>query len=143
MLKDEIKHFLLSIIAGVIIGYFFSNYWSIPIALLTGFFIDADHLIDYFIYRGWKFNLKEFLSGKCFDYSGKVYVFFHAFEYILVLVVAGLIWPIFNWIFFTLALSLLFHLLFDTFSNKPKWPTYFLSFRIYHHFNHKDFDFKC
>jgi len=143
MLKDEIKHFFLSLTAGLIVGYRLGNYWAIALALLSGFCIDADHLIDYGIYKKFRgFDLKEFLSGKFFDYSGKVYVFFHGFEYVVVLIILGIIWPYLGWVFFSLALSLLFHLIFDTFYNRPSLPTYFIFYRIYHHFNHKNFDFK-
>jgi len=140
MLKDEIKHFLLSLLAGTLIGLFFGNYYAVPIALLSGFFIDIDHLIDYEICKKFRgFNISEFFSGKYFDYSGKVYVLFHAFEYVLILLILGIILKDFQWLYFSLGLSLLFHLLFDTFYNRPKWPTYFISYRIYHHFNHDYF----
>lgn len=143
MLRDETKHFLLSITAGLIIGAIFDNYWSVPIALLSGFFIDSDHLIDYGIYKKFRgFNLAEFLSGKFFDYAGKVYIFFHGFEYIVAFIILALIWPAQNWLFFALALSLLFHLSFDTIHNRTKWQSYSIIFRVIHHFNHKDFEFK-
>ena len=143
MLKDEIIHFILSIIAGTVVGYFTNNLWAIPVALVSGFFIDGDHLIDYFIYQGTKFNLAEFLSGKTFDLSGKVYVFFHGFEYAIIFAITGVLLPHLSWLFFSLALSNLFHLIFDTISNKPIWPTYFLTYRIIKNFDHKIFDFKC
>ena len=143
MLKDEITHFLLSLFAGTLVSLFFGHYDLVPIALLSGFFIDADHLIDYCLFRKFKnFSLKEFFSGRYFDYSGKVYVFFHAFEYVLILLILGVIFKDFQWLYFSLGLSLLFHLLFDTFYNRPKWPTYFVFYRIYHRFNHNYFCFK-
>lgn len=143
MLKDEIIHFILSIIAGTVVGYFTSNWWAIPVALISGFFIDADHLIDYFIYRRDRFNLAEFLSGKTFDLSGKVYTLFHGFEYSVILVILGIVIPDLSWLFFSLALSNLFHLVYDTISNKPIWPAYFLIYRATKNFNHKLLDFKC
>ena len=144
MLKDEIVHFILSIIAGVIVGYFMHNWWAVPVALISGFFIDADHLIDYFIYHRAKFNLREFFSGKTFDLSGKVYIFFHGYEYALVFAIIGLLLPNLSWLFFSLALSNMFHLIFDTISNKPIWPTYFITYRLAKRFSHKAFCFrKC
>jgi len=143
MIKEEITHFSLSIIAGVIIGYLTSNYYAILIALVSGFFIDFDHLIDYCIYTKFqKFNLKEFLSGKFFDYSGKVYVVFHGYEYILIFLIVALAVPSLNWFFYSLALSHLLHLIYDTISNKPKWPTYFIIYRAINNFDHSKFDFK-
>lgn len=143
MLIDEVIHFSLSIFAGVIVGYFTNNWWAVPVALISGFFIDTDHLIDYFIYRRGKFSLKEFLSGKTFDLSGKLYLFFHGFEFAIILAVIGLLVPHLSWLFFSLALSNLFHLIYDTVSNKPVWPAYFFTYRIAKKFDHKLLDFKC
>lgn len=144
MLKDEVRHFLLSLIAGTVVGWLLGNFLAIPVALLSGFFIDADHLIDYAIYKKFQgFNLSEFLSGKFFDYSGKVYVLFHAFEYVFIFFILGFLFSNLSWLFFSFGLSLLFHLLYDTLYNKPIWPTYFLFFRICKRFDHKTFCFKC
>jgi len=144
MLKDEIVHFILSIIAGAIVGYFCRNWWAVPIALVSGFLIDADHLIDYFIYKKFRgFDLKEFLSGEFFDRLGKVYVVFHGYEYAAAATIFGIIFPNLGWLFFSLALSNFLHLLYDTIANKPIWPTYFITYRLIKNFNHKTFDFKC
>lgn len=143
MPKDEIKHFILSIIAGAIVGYFTHNWWTIPVALISGFFIDADHLIDYLLYRGAKFNLAEFLSGRIFDLSGKVYVFFHGFEYAIILIILGIAIPNLSWLFLSLGFSNLFHLIYDTVSNKPVWPAYSIIYRAAVKFDHNTLDFKC
>lgn len=143
MLKDETVHFLLSILVGLVIGYFFRNYWSIVAALTTGFLIDSDHLIDYFIFSKGRFNYLQFKSGSYFDDSGKVYVFAHGFEYAIILIILGVTILNLSWLFLSLGFSNLFHLLFDTVSNKPIWPTYFLTFRVAKNFDHKAFNFKC
>lgn len=143
MLKDEIVHFLLSIIAGAVVGYFTHNWWAIPIALISGVLVDVDHLFDYFKFvRFRRFDLKEFTAAKYFDYSGKVYLPLHVFELAITLAIIGYFTAI-HWLFYSLTLSLIFHLIFDTISNKPIWPTYFLTFRIAKNFNYKSFDFKC
>jgi len=46
------------------------------IGLVSVLFIDLDHLIDYFLYYGFSFNLHDFALGTQFAYSGKVYVLF-------------------------------------------------------------------
>lgn len=145
MLKDEVFHFSLSVFIGVLIGYLTGNWWSVPVALLGGFFIDADHFIDYFIQnRLERFNIHEFKSGEYFDKMGKVYVFAHGFEYAVILIVLGIIYPQLSWLFFSLGISNLLHLLYDTFANGAIWPTYFITFRMYHNFSHKKFNFsKC
>lgn len=137
MLKDEAVHFLLSITVGVCVGYITGNWWALPMALASGFLIDADHLIDYFIYSGGKFSIGEFRSSNYFDRSGKVYVFAHGFEYAIALIILGLIFPHLGWLFFSLGISNLLHLLYDTAVNGAIWPTYFISFRIAKNFDHK------
>ncbi len=143
MVKEESIHLSLSLLTGATIGYLTSNYWAILAALLTGFFIDSDHLIDYLIFKKNKgYSLKEFFSGSFFDDSGKVYVLFHGYEFALIYLFVGSIWPQFSWLFWAMGLSYLLHLLYDQISNKPIWPTYFISYRIAHNFNHDDFKFK-
>jgi hypothetical protein len=145
MLKDEFFHFFLSLLVGVIIGYLFANWWAIPLALASGFLIDADHFIDYFIHNRMEyFSLQEFKSGEYFDKFGKVYVFAHGFEFAIILIIFGVFYPQLDWFFYSLGISNLLHLLYDTIYNKPIWPTYFISFRIAKKFDHKIFKFpKC
>ena len=146
MLKDEFIHLTLSIIAGLIIYAFTGNAWVFGLAVLSGFAIDGDHLIDYFIYligKKKKFSLAEFFKAHYFDEQGKVYLFLHGFEYAAVLIILGFFISNLNWLFWPLGLSLIFHLIYDTISNKPIWPTYFISFRISKNFNHQAFCFKC
>ncbi|MCX6812240.1 MAG: hypothetical protein NTW79_01265 [Candidatus Berkelbacteria bacterium] len=137
MFIDEFIHFVLSVAIGLVVGKLTGNFWAVPLAIASGFFLDADHLIDYFIHRGWKFNINDFFSGKHFDDSGKVYVFFHGFEFAIILIVLSLIFPNLGWLFFSLGFANLFHLFYDTFCNGAVWPTYFLTFRIAKNFDHK------
>lgn len=143
MFIDEIFHFTLSTIAGLAVGYFTQNYYAIIFALLSGFFIDADHFIDYFSYTKFRrFSLREFKSSMYFEYAGKVYILFHGFEYSILFVILGIVYPQLGWLFYSFGISNLLHLIYDTVYNKPIWPTYFLSFRIAKKFDHKTFDFK-
>lgn len=110
-------HVVLSIFAGCIV----SRLWRLPAfsysaAILSGVFVDLDHLIDYFIAFGMNFRLDWFISGRHFIKDDKSYVFFHGWEYVVILAAA---------VFFlrsktaksicmALSLGLFFHLLFDT-----------------------------
>lgn len=144
MLRDELIHFLLSIFTGIIIGYFTQNWWAIPVALISGFFIDIDHFFDYFKFvRCRRFDLKEFTSAKYFDYSNKVYLPLHGYEYGILLIIIAVLFPLTAWWTLALGLSLILHLIYDMISNRPIWPTYFLFFRAAERFDHKKFDFKC
>ncbi len=136
MIQDELTHFSLSIIVGIIVGYFCHDFWAVGLALVGGFFIDGDHLIDYFINRGFKLNSADFFSGKHFVTSGKVYVFAHGFEYAIIFIALGFIFPNLGWLFLSLGFSNLLHLLYDTVMNGAVWPTYFISYRAAKNFDH-------
>lgn len=142
MIKDEITHFILSIIAGAVSYMIFDNLWAILVALIFGFLIDSDHIIDYLIYKKKvTFSSREFFTGKFFDYSKKVYVFFHGFEYAIVMALIA-IWVIdLRWALIAASLSLVLHLIYDTISNRPKWQTYFILFRLVNNFDHDKFEF--
>ena len=143
-LADETIHLTLSLIIGTVLAIIFGNWSAILAAIATGSLIDLDHFIDYLIYTKFhRFSLKEFLAGDFFNDFGKAYVFFHGFEYGIVFIVFGAIFPDYGWLFYSLGFSNLLHLFYDTITNKPIWPTYFITYRIAKNFDHKSFDFKC
>ena len=143
-LADEAVHLTLSLIVGIVLAIIFGNWLAILAAIITGSLIDLDHFVDYFIYKKFqRFNLKEFLASDYFNDFGKTYILLHGFEYALALIVLGVIFFDLRWLFFSLGISNLVHLIYDTIYNKPIWPTYFISFRVAKNFNHKVFDFKC
>ncbi|MCX6810280.1 MAG: hypothetical protein NTY30_00885 [Candidatus Berkelbacteria bacterium] len=138
MIKDETIHFIFSVAVGVVVGYFTGHWWAIGSALLSGFLIDADHLLDYLIYTKFRrLDLKEFFDqGKFFDKLGKVYVLAHGFEYAIILIILAVIFPNLAWLFYSLGFANLIHLLYDTFANDASWPAYFITFRISKNFDH-------
>lgn len=148
MVIHEFTHLFLSLVAGVIFATHFKNNRLIVYSILVGVFVDIDHLFDYFLYKkALVFNFHEFLSGAYFDAVDKVILPLHGFEYTILMFIVGLVFlrrrskksVVTISILFTLGLSLFFHLFYDTIYYRPKWPTYFISYRIYHHFNHDYF----
>jgi len=84
-------HFSLSILSGYIVGRYFKNIWlGIIAGFLGGFLIDLDHVLEYFFILGAHFNLYYFLTGRQFLKSDRIYIIFHAWEYIAPLL--GLAW---------------------------------------------------
>ena len=83
------------------------------LVILFAYAIDVDHLIDYFLYFGLRFNLADFLSGVYFEVTNRAVVPFHAWEWLALL---GLVAYKRGWksLFTVLALSLLAHLIFDS-----------------------------
>lgn len=144
MLKDESIHFCLSVLAGAIVFLLTGDCTTFLLATLTGFFIDADHLFDYLLFkRGRGLNLQEFFSGSFFNKSEKVILPLHGFEFGLILIGLGFFLTNQNYLFWSLGLSLILHLIYDTISNKPIWPTYFILYRLFKNFDHRAFRFKC
>lgn len=140
LVRDEIIHFSVSIIIAIVFANAF-NEPSIPFigALLGGFFIDADHLFDHWIVLGFKkFKVKDFLAGKSFKKSKKIYVILHGWEYPLLLsfltysyvqnkALAAFI--------ISFAVSQLFHLIIDTFTNHVTAPGYSIVYRLLQNFD--------
>ncbi|MFC1645076.1 hypothetical protein ACFL08_03545 [Patescibacteria group bacterium] len=75
-------------------------------AVAGGFFIDLDHVIDYFFAFGSKLNLNQFFKGMQFLESDRMYLLFHGWEYVVLIAVIACFLK--NKIFkiFLLALSL-------------------------------------
>ena len=155
MIIHELTHLLLSVIAGLAVYLIFRKWQSFLAAILVGVFADIDHLIDFFLYKkSFSINLEEFFSGKYFDYSGKVYLFFHGYEYVVILLILAFLIYLKNKkkllsakkvaisILLALSLSLFLHLVYDVFSYKPKWPTYSIIYRVVNNFDHDKFDFR-
>ena len=133
-------HFALAALVGYLVGWYFGVIWLGLIAgILGGFFIDLDHVLEYFIVFGLRFNLKHFLEGRQFLSSDKMYIWFHAWEYVPVFLAAvWLFWhyQVFNVAIFLLALTIgaFVHLVSDCFINHFPARNYSLINRWRHGF---------
>ena len=92
--------------------------------------VDIDHLLEYFLAEGLslKIKLNKLLSGENFEKIGKIYVIFHAWEYLLLLLIIYAITQ--NLLFMSLFLGLLSHYIVDTISNEVVPLAYFITYRI-------------
>ncbi len=129
--------------AGVA-GYLVWKVWRKPVpsflaGFLGGVFIDLDHLLDYFLAFGFSFNLSYFLQGYEFLKSDKIYVIFHGWEYLVVLVVLVLLIKSNLWLksaILALFLGSFFHLLVDvTINHGMTFKSYSLSYRMLNNFD--------
>lgn len=135
LLLHEILHFLFYLLLFLIVNSFqiykmsFNNFLT---GLIAAIFIDLDHLIDYFLHNGARFNLAEFLTGQNFIESGKAYVLFHGWEYVLVLLIFYFFVKKQNFKNFLLSIiiGLTAHLFFDSIANGMGRYFYFISYRI-------------
>ena len=100
----------------------------------SGVLIDTDHYLEYYLLRKkFPFRYKDLLEYCWSNKETKVYLFFHAYEYLLVLWLwiyffhPGLLW-------LGVTIGLTTHLVLDQFTNPIKPLFYFLTFRLHNHF---------
>ena len=132
----ELSHLVLSFFIAFIIWKKLHKHFGVFIAaLLGGVFIDFDHLIDYFLAFGTKFNLIYFLKGYQFLKSDKIYVPFHSWELVIILFLTlpavallckqakeGLF---IRMIILAFSISFFLHLSVDVYTNSMKAQSYF------------------
>ena len=85
-------HFFFSLLAGFLVF----RIWKKPLAsfasaIFGGVLVDSDHLIDYLLAFGYHFRLDYFTQGYQFLKSDKIYILFHAWEYVAVLLLIALL----------------------------------------------------
>lgn len=126
-------HLYLAILSGYLAGKYFKNIWlGLIVGVMGGFFIDLDHILEYLLVFNWHFNLQYFFEGRQFIKSDQIHLWFHAWEYILVLLLLAFVLrkkEIFKVILVTLAIAMSVHLLTDTIINKVPLKFYTLTYR--------------
>lgn len=135
----ELIHLLLSLFAGYLAWLISGNPYTFAFGLLGGFFVDIDHLIDYYLAFGLKFNLSYFLKGYQFLKSDKIYIFFHSWELVFILFTLSYFGgpSPFGRNLMSFALAYLFHIYFDSLINHLKPFSYFLLVRSINKFEIK------
>jgi len=133
-----LTHYLTAAISFAVTLFWFK---SLPLAIfsfLVHIFLDADHLVDYWLANGFNLDYKRFVKetfdgGRYFVKSQKIIVPLHSWELLLFILVA--VWalniPQFGIAF---ALGFLPHLLWDqkTYAKRPLM--YFFVFRAFKRF---------
>ncbi|HLG69548.1 MAG TPA: hypothetical protein VK009_03895 [Chloroflexota bacterium] len=104
------------------------------LSLAFGVLVDLDHFIDYWYAEGRIcFNLRTFLRTRYWERSGRLFVLFHAFEYLPIVFLVWQAWKGRRWaVAATAAMSS--HLLADHLVNELKPLGYFLLYRVAHGF---------
>jgi hypothetical protein len=131
-------HFSLSLLAGIIVWRVWKKPFLVILAALCGgFLVDFDHFIDYFLAFGGNFNLYYFEKGFSFLKSGKMYTFFHGWEYVIILLLIAVFLnnktaKIF---FLALSLGLFFHLCADVIVDKMPIASYSIIHKAHNNFD--------
>lgn len=85
LLAHEIIHGLFALPFAYLL-YKKTNSWKKFFAvILVTYLIDLDHLIDYFSFYGLKINLLKMMDNSYFELPHRAFIFFHAWEWILIL----------------------------------------------------------
>lgn len=141
MNTELIFHLSAHFFASIFAGYLVWKIWQEPIAsflaaIIGGVFVDLDHFIDYYFVFGFDFRLDYFFNSYQFLKSGKDYIFFHGWEYALILAILILFVRsrIAKSIFLGLALGLFFHLVLDTVLNGLPAKSYSIIYRATRNF---------
>ncbi len=132
-------HFSVAILSGYFLGKYFKRIRLGLIAgILGGFLIDLDHVLEYFFTFGLRFNLHNFLNGYQFLASDKIYLVFHAYEFIILLsILAFLFRKKYNIKVFIIILMIsgVIHLLSDTVINNYPLKNYTITYRAINNFS--------
>ena len=115
LVRDEIMHVLFALVSVFVVWKKTKSRKLALTTVLVAILVDVDHLVDYFSFYGFKFNLANFLEGKYFKVTQKAYVPFHAWEWVILL---GIIAKNRGWksYFTAIALGLFAHLVYDSIS---------------------------
>lgn len=105
------------------------------VGFLVTMLLDADHLYEYMLSVDWStFNLADFLSSSYFDKIGRIYVLFHAWEWVaLTLIIYKLTASKHKWLLYV-AVGVAAQLVFDTLSYGFDPRVYFISYRYVNDF---------
>lgn len=106
------------------------------LGLIVTIGMDADHLLDYFLYKGnFVLDLQEFLNSNYFESLGKTYVLFHAWEWVVLLLFIYLASKKrYSFILF-IALGIFAQVLVDSLSYGFNWRVYFITYRLLNNFD--------
>lgn len=98
------------------------------IPLIFAYFLDMDHLFDYWVYYGFVFNLPDFFRMEYFNGPGRAFIPFHAFEWVIIMLLFS-IRKGWNSKFTAVNLGVFAHLLLDAISVYDLL-FYFISYRF-------------
>jgi hypothetical protein len=136
-------HLFIHFFLAALVGYYFGRRFKHPalgiiFGILGGFLIDLDHVLEYFLFYGLHFNFTYFIQSRQFLLSNQIRIFFHAWEYFPLLLLAAWLCrrkQILKMIFLTLAFAGLVHLISDVLINGYSVQYYSITYRALHHFS--------
>ena len=128
--RDLSAHFISTLLVAVLIYRISNNLFYAGIFIFGGILIDLDHFVDCYICFKKRIKLTDIFGCRSLQ-SGKVYIFLHSWELIIVILIIALIIKSYGFFIFFLSLSL--HLFIDNIQRKNHL-FYFLIYRFYKEF---------
>ena len=126
-MKIEHHITLSAIISGILYAIFKS--WGLSIAsLITGIFIDVDHIIDYFFENGFRIQWRESLNYFYKEEHQRITLLFHGWEWLCCLGIAAVLTEYNLWVTGAL-IGYGHHIISDYFYSKTGILTYSLIWR--------------
>lgn len=122
-------HLISSFLLALLFFYLTKEVVASFMVFVSGFLlIDLDHFIDFWVYKKRVTYSNEFFD-KYYKRLGKIYIFFHSFEIMLLL---GIFFYVFKFgiVGIGIMVGMLFHLALDLLFNDVHPLSYFLIFRI-------------
>ncbi|MBN1263819.1 MAG: hypothetical protein JW991_05720 [Candidatus Pacebacteria bacterium] len=141
---SEFQHLSLTMGIAFLLFVHFRDWRLLPVCFFFGFLIDLDHWLDYFFYFGLKISLSNFFKVASYTAaSGKVYLFLHGWEWVIIFWFLGRYLGS-NWrikgLKWAICLPYLGHLLVDHFSFYHHPLAYSFVFRLLTGFSTTSFD---
>lgn len=134
------EHFPTALLIGIVGWEISGNSLCIIAALLGGWLIDIDHIVDYFYYAlraGKRTSIKLLKNGGYFKLNGKVLVPLHSWE--IVVIFCYIAWVDKSYVWSCAAASMALHLIQDQFTYRVRPTGYLFLSRAACGFNIKDF----
>ena len=136
----EVIHLLAGLIVGSLLYYKYRQRRLFFLCLAVTIFIDLDHLIDYFLAVNFsRFDLIEFLDTNFVIKANKIYVLFHGWEFVFILLFLAGVIKKYRPVLLTMGLAIFGHLLVDQFTNGTWIFGYSLIYRLINNFSYNAF----
>jgi len=130
-------HVMISGGVTIVFALWMKSTEALAACFLSGIFIDLDHYLDYYIARReLPLNYKKLADFCKNEQQSKLYLFLHAYEWLFLLWFCIFTFSLGN-IWLGIAIGVTIHILCDEIFNPLRPLSYFLTYRIKHHFSRK------
>lgn len=136
------RHVVLSTVVAVIVAWVSKSWQATAAAWVAGIFPDVDHVLDYLVEYGLKFDVRLFFRASYEGLYRKCILPLHGWEWWILLLVAS-IWQQSNPWLWGGFIGYSHHLATDQFLNRGHPSAYLLTSRIRHQFNYSRFFPTC